>query len=164
MLSRRWLLAFLLLIMAGLVVWVASLFRTSSPSETLTTTLTTNTYSSMFATKEERITFLKNYVKLETDVEDAVYHLTFHDNSAGLIPGPSDWAIQVILKTTPHHVVAWTKNLEPSNTLPDLAWSRELMEQAGWTLESPVSIYNADDKTVLIYQDRTLVFLNSTTF
>ena len=86
-------------------------------------TMTTDTYSSSFTDHDEKMDFLKKYVVLFSPVEDAEYHIQYQDNSTGLIPGPSDWDMRVILKIALTDIPLWLDGFEeiPLETV-DLGW------------------------------------------
>ena len=72
---------------------------------------TTDTWSSYFENKDEKLAFLSEYLVMHSEVLDAEYHVVYHDNSGGLIPGPSDWDIKVALKVAPERIPLWTDGL-----------------------------------------------------
>lgn len=67
----------------------------------------TDTYSSSFKSKEERIEFLKKYMSMPTDIDNTAYHIIYHDNSKGYAVGPSDWNIKVIIELEPDLIDLW---------------------------------------------------------
>ena len=73
---------------------------------------TTNTWSSSFRSREEKLAFLCGYMTMPSEVIDAEYHIVYHDNSGGLIPGPSDWDIRVVLKVAPEDTYRWTDGMK----------------------------------------------------
>ena len=68
----------------------------------------TDTLSSSFDDKDEKLAFLIEYLVMKSDVLDAEYHIFFQDNSGGLVPGPSDWDIRVAIKVDLEDVPLWT--------------------------------------------------------
>src|SRR5262245_18839405 len=86
--------------------------------------LTTDTRSAQLATDAEKIAFLRRYVKLSSAVEATEFHIVYHDNAGGRVPGPSDWDIRVALKVAPADVPAWTGGLqERAAAGVDLSWA-----------------------------------------
>lgn len=67
----------------------------------------TDTWSAGFSSSEERLAFLAEYLITPGEVLDAEYHIVYHDNSTGLIPGPSDWDVRVALKINPDDIELW---------------------------------------------------------
>ncbi|MDR0221385.1 MAG: hypothetical protein LBI54_08295, partial [Lachnospiraceae bacterium] len=70
-----------------------NLFRTVADQKNLTT----DTWSNSFASKEEKRSFLAEYLVAPSEILDAEYHIVYHDNSTGRVPGPSDWDIRAAL-------------------------------------------------------------------
>ena len=96
--------------------------------------LTTDTWSSTFDNKEDKLDFLEKYITLFSEVQDTEYHIIYHDNSGGMIPGPSDWDIRVALKIAPEDIMLWTDGMKKliSDQI-DLDWWGELnSEQFIW--------------------------------
>ena len=58
-------------------------------------TRTTDTRSNGIKSKELKLAFLQDYVGSPTEVEDVEFHIVVHDNSGGLLSGPSDSDFQV---------------------------------------------------------------------
>jgi len=73
---------------------------------------TTDIWSSSFENQEEKLTFLGEYLIMPSEIIDAEYHIVYHDNSGGLIPGPSDWDIIAALKVAPEDIPLWTDGMK----------------------------------------------------
>lgn len=84
--------------------------------------LTTNTHSASFQTIEEKIDFLKKYIKIESSYSTLDYHIIFHDNSGGLVPGPSDWNIMIKATIKLLEISSWVKDAQKIE-YPDLHFS-----------------------------------------
>ena len=108
-----------LLILLSLLLTACSLFSTA-PAQA---DRTTNTQSSDLATEAERLDFLAQYVVLKSPVDAAEFHIVYHDNSGGFVPGPSDWDIRAVMHVT--DVVAWTEG-KTRVDLFDLSWADDL--------------------------------------
>jgi len=88
---------------------------------------TTDTWSSEFTGIDEKLAFLTEYLIMPSEVLDAEYHIVYHDNSTGLIPGPSDWDVRVALKIKAEELPLWTDGFDGvSPNEIDLAWWNEL--------------------------------------
>lgn len=74
--------------------------------------LTTNTHSSSFQKIEEKIDFLNKYINIESSYAELDYHIIYHDNSAGLVPGPSDWNIMIKATIKPLDIQNWVKDAQ----------------------------------------------------
>jgi hypothetical protein len=118
----------------------------------------TDTHSSQFATDTDKIQFLKRYLTLPTAVEAAEFHVVYHDNSGGGIPGPSDWDIQAVLKVAPQHLSAWTQDAKITSKKQDLAWGYRLAQQRGWKFRSAPKFYTATGKIVAVFEKEGFIF------
>ncbi len=89
---------------------------------------TTDTYSRDFSSSAAKIAFLQEYLSTPSDILATEFHIVFHDNSGGLVPGPSGWDIQAVIKVAPLDLSRWQVGLTP---LPaegvDLAWAYALL-------------------------------------
>lgn len=122
---------------------------------------TTDTLSSQFATQEEKIAFLERYLTLPTNIEAAEYHIIYHDNSTGRVPGPSDWDMRVIVKVAPQDIPLWLESLTETAEPFDLTWAYELAE--GWQLQSAPKFF-VGDKRVAVFEPEDVVVLWLSTF
>ncbi|MCL2812897.1 MAG: hypothetical protein FWD25_13545, partial [Clostridia bacterium] len=101
-----------------IILFIASLTLLASCTNKLPTinhnenNKTTNTKSSVFDSKSEKIEFLKKYLLTYSEIADAEYHIVFYDNSTGLIPGPSDWDLKVAIKISPTEIDGWLEDME----------------------------------------------------
>lgn len=93
--------AALAVILAGVLVmaWLLSSHDQASR--------TTDTRSETLPTAAARVEFLARYVKLRAPVSDASFHVVWHDNSGGGVPGPSDWSIVAALRVSPADAKLW---------------------------------------------------------
>jgi hypothetical protein len=116
------------------------------------TSLTTDTRSAQFATEAEKIAFLRRYVRLYSPVEATEFHIVYHDNSGGRVPGPSDWDMRVALKVAPADVPAWTGGLRESDGAgANLSWGIDLFPNEGrWAHTSHPRVYERAGGGVLV--------------
>jgi hypothetical protein len=116
------------------------------------TSLTTDTRSAQFATDAEKIAFLRRYVTLYSQVEATEFHIVYHDNSGGRVPGPSDWDMRVALKVAPGGVPAWTSGLREIDAAgADLSWSADLaLGDQRWAHTSRPRVYERTNGGVLV--------------
>jgi hypothetical protein len=120
--------------------------------------MSTDTHSKQFATDADKIRFLKRYLSLPTAVEAAEFHVVYHDNSGGLIPGPSDWDMQVVLKVAPQDLSAWTHNVKATSQKQDLEWGYSLARQRDWKLQSKPKVYTGSGKIVAVFEKERVIF------
>lgn len=125
--------------------------------------MSTDTHSKQFATDTAKIQFLKRYLSFPTAVEAAEFHVVYHDNSGGMVPGPSDWDMQVVLKVAPQDLSAWTHNLKVTSEQQDLAWGYRLAQQRGWKPQSKPKVYTGAGKIVAVFEKEGFIFKRLTT-
>jgi hypothetical protein len=89
----------------------------------------TDTKSTQLKTSAERVAFLSRYLKLRTPVNDAAFHIVYHDNSVGM-PGPSDWSIAAAVQVTPADGPAWLAGARPLGA--NEAFNALAPATAGW--------------------------------
>jgi hypothetical protein len=124
--------------------------------------LTTDTFSAQFATDAEKIAFLRRYVTLSSPVETTEFHIVYHDNSGGAVPGPSDWDMRVALKVAPADVSAWTSGLqEAESTDADFSWATDLLPNTSrWARASQPRVYRRASGGVIVvaYASEGVIF------
>jgi hypothetical protein len=125
---------------------------TSGARGDTTTSLTTDTSSGQFATDAEKMAFLRRYVVLSSAVETAEFHILYHDNSGGRVPGPSDWDMRVALNMAPADVSAWTSGLKESDGAGvDLSPGTEpLPNKSRWAHTSQPQVYQRANSDVIV--------------
>jgi hypothetical protein len=64
---------------------------------------------------EQYVTFKRNYLKLE-------YEVQYHNNSSGIVPGPSDWDIKILAVVPPSEIAAWFPSNQSSISKQPPAW------------------------------------------
>jgi hypothetical protein len=89
--------------------------------------------------------------------------VVYHDNSGGMVPGPSDWDIQAVLKVASQDLSAWTQNAKETAAKQDLAWGYSLAQQRGWKLLPAPKIYTAPGKIVVVFEKEGIIFKRLTT-
>lgn len=138
---RAWLVLGLVLVPAalfiGLGAWILGAL-TSEPS------LTTNTRSHSIPTPAARVEFIGRYVTLRTPVKDAVFHVVYHDNSGGLLPGPSDADIVAALQVEPGDRAKWLDGATPalpSEATKPLSGYQRISLPAAWGAQGTGELY-----------------------
>jgi hypothetical protein len=131
----------------GLIVALMSLLLVSCAESSLTT----DTSSSKFNNDRQKIEFLTKYLKLPTPIETTEFHIVYHDNS-GIPPGPSDWKIQSIIKTSPSNLKICTEEMSLRSQSINLDWGYVLIpkDQPRWQLKSKPKVYQRNNENVYI--------------
>jgi hypothetical protein len=116
------------------------------------TSLTTDTRSTQFATDTEKIAFLRRYLTLYSPVEATEFHIVYHDNSGGRVPGPSDWDLRVALLVAPADVPSWTDGLRQiDRASADLSWGIDLLpSERRWAHTSDPQVYERESGGVVV--------------
>ena len=130
---------------------------------------TTDTWSYSFVEREEKLDFLSKYITIFSEIQGAEYHIVYHDNSGGLIPGPSDWDIRVALKVAPEDIAKWTdgmKKLVRDQIDLDL-WDELKTEQFTWGIPEWIEYWKRPEANVylVVYPESGLILkIASTTY
>jgi len=125
---------------------------------------TTDTKSTQLNTSAERVAFLSRYFKLRTPVNDAAFHIVFHDNSGGL-PGPSDWSIAAVVKVTPADGPTWLAEARPlaaSETMGMPLPATAGLIPGEWRVSSPGERYARDGALLVWHSEGVLEFAAAT--
>jgi hypothetical protein len=139
----------------SLVVSMAPVACREAPS------LTTSTRSETLPTAEERVAFLGRYLRLRSAVRDAAFAIDYHDNSTGLLPGPSDWSVWAALLLPQGAMSSWLGETRPceQDPKPDL----DKIVPATWKVSSPARCLHRDGSTLLVHDpEGVLIFFAST--
>lgn len=70
---------------------------------------------------EDRMAFISGYVPAGRSFEDVQFSISYHDNSGGPVPGPSDWDIRLVAVVPDSQLDLWTAGLAPCDS-PDTSW------------------------------------------
>lgn len=123
---------------------------------------TTNTWSTSFDNQLDKVDFLKQYLICPSEVFDTEYHIEYHDNSRGLIPGPSDWDIIVAVKVNTNDIPLWVDDMaEISHEQINTKWWDDLqLENENWDLSSqPVCYKRANSSSYIAVYDKAGIIL-----
>jgi hypothetical protein len=142
------------LLFVGLVACGASGARGETSAS-----LTTDTHSAQFATDAEKITFLRRYIALYSAIEATEFHIVYHDNAGGAVPGPSDWDMRIALKVAPAAVSAWTSGLQEIDSAGvDLSWGTDLLPDASrWARTSQPRIFQREGIIVAAFASEGVI-------
>jgi hypothetical protein len=128
--------------------------------------LTTATSSCEFKTMEEKSSFLKKYMIINSEVRDTEYRIFFQDNS-GVPPGPSDWDIKVALMMQEENLDKWLAGFEEiSANMVSLSWWDDLnLDDNKWHLSSTPQFYKRPDVSsyLVLFRDEGIVLKYITT-
>jgi hypothetical protein len=118
----------------------------------VSSSLTTDTWSAQFATDAEKLAFVRRYLTLASAVEATEFHIVYHDNAGGPVPGPSEWNMHVALKLAPADLPAWTSGLQEIDGRDiDLSWGSELLPNTPrWVRTSQPWVYQRAGGGVLV--------------
>ncbi|TPN82313.1 hypothetical protein [Aquimarina algicola] len=116
--------------------------------------------------KEEKFNLLKKYLKKDSGLLDAEYHIWYQDNETGIIPGPSDYTITLALMIKKDSIDTWVKNLEKSSEKAPLQhWEALKLDKTKWKLSSPPEVYFSDTMTeikILFREENIILGMYST--
>ena len=122
-------------------------------------TRTTDTKSATLKTPSERSAFLCAYALCPSRPNDAAFHVVFHDNSRGLIGGPSDGETIALVKIEPDQAELWTRGCDQQVLEVRPQWALPLFaERPEWAAKSPPDTYECGaHETRLIHVKEGLV-------
>lgn len=148
-------------ILAALLV----IFLAGCLGEAVRPNLTTDTQSSQFTAETAKLAFLQRYVKLATPAQAAEFHIIYHDNSGGFVPGPSDWDIRVLLKVASADIDQWTAGMQPAPSAQfDLTWAKAFAAQhPAWTTTSEPQIYQKAGMMLALFRPEKIIFVRMMT-
>jgi hypothetical protein len=123
--------------------------------------MTTDTRSSQLSSEAEKIKFLAKYMVLSSAVEAAEFHVVYHDNSGGLVPGPSDGEIQAVMKMRPQDIQFWVSGMrrieiaapEPGHgsLRHELEWGYKLLPESPlWRISSHPAVFSDEGGSILV--------------
>jgi hypothetical protein len=145
---------------AGFFIVVVISFMAFSAA---TATMTTDTHSSNLPNDQAKIEFLKKYLEMYSEIEATEFHIRYDDNSTGLVPGPSDWDMQVVMKVAQNRLASWTAGLQKTEET-DLSWAYDLLpKNKQWAIHSTAVIYTRGKTVVAVFEPEGIVFKRVTT-
>ncbi len=127
---------------------------------------TTNTRSTAFSDRAEKLTFLLKYVKCPTRVLDTEFSIVFNDNSHGLVPGPSDWVIRYAVRVDRAKTDAWHEGGRRVDRDAEMEQRFEALfeQRPPWTRTSSPAFYQLGyGSRALVYSNDGIVYKESTT-
>ena len=125
---------------------------------------TTDTYSRKIKSKELKLAFLKDYLGSPTEPQDVEFHVVVHDNSGGLLAGPSDSDIQAAVKVKPDHVAKWAEGCTGARLEVRPAWVDGLISgKDGWDVSSQPDTYRCGREERVIHVHEGVIFRHLTT-
>ena len=121
---------------------------------------TTDTQSRTFTTDADKIAFLEQYLLLASPIQATEFHIIYHDNESGLIPGPSDWDMQAVMLVEPADLARWVEGMQSVSVQEvDLAWANVLVPQdQRWRIISQPAVYEKSGALVAIFEQEGIVF------
>lgn len=112
----------------------------------------TRTRSSQFKTKQEKLDFLRKYVVNHSKVLDAEYTIWYQDNSAGGVPGPSDYTMSVAIKTDKDSVGRWVSGFKRENfAVTNELWNELPIQH--WQLAGEAQVFTAGSSIKVLYPE-----------
>ena len=134
----------------------------NSSSQSEQENLITDTWSSSFKDKDEKLAFLHKYLEEPSQILDGEFHIVYYDNSTGRVPGPSDHDIRVALKVNPEDINLWTPDFEEiSADEVDISWWYGLAKEIiSWDFNDGAVYYKRPDSNssyMVIFPDQGII-------
>ncbi len=117
--------------------------------------------SSSFATTEEKVAYLHQYVPFKRTYTDVDFLVWYQNNSGGMVPGPSDWDIRVIAIVPIDELSKWIVGYTKVDKSYDLAWVKEISTSINYSdsfewYQSGRIIVGIDRlKSIIVYRNST---------
>jgi hypothetical protein len=122
-------------------------------------TRTTDTRSSSITSKELKLAFLKDYMGSPTAVEDVEFHIVVHDNSGGMLSGPSDSDLRAAVRVKPDHVAKWAESCEAARLEVRPSWVDPMLKgKTGWEVKSQPDTYRCGREERVIHVREGVIF------
>ncbi|MEO0803325.1 MAG: hypothetical protein AAFY57_13735 [Cyanobacteria bacterium J06642_2] len=119
---------------------------TSCQQFTRKASLSTETDSSSFATLAAKKEFIYRYISSELEFEDIEFRVWYVDNSGGMIPGPSDYRIEVLARIDSSHLDRWLAKVNESK-MSNLAWPYSLNPEDMGCHPEIIKVYQSQSRT-----------------
>lgn len=119
----------------------------------------TDTRSASLHGDQARIDFLKRYLVLPSEIQATEFHIVFHENNKGMMPGPSDFDIRAAVKVPPDKLGLWIKDMGSPSSPFDVAWAYELLpKEDRWSIHSTPTYYERDRVQIVTFEPEGIVF------
>ena len=82
----------------------------------------TDTSSDALPSLEQRVEFLQRYVTFRRGYRDLDFHVRYHNNSGGRVPGPSEWDIRLVATVPPAEIAEWVPTGVTPTPSADTQW------------------------------------------
>lgn len=118
----------------------------------------TNTTSSAFRTRGEKVAFLERYVTFRRPYEELEYGVFFQSSAGCLAPGPGDLDLSIVARVPPSTLSAWTQGMKRvASQPPELAGLASQIDTRGMS-----EWYEATGKVLGIDRARAIVAYRAT--
>ena len=138
----------ILVVVALGALWV---IREISSDKFIGGRLTTDTWSRDLPSQEERIRFLRRYLKFRTRVLDCEFHIVYHDNGFA----PSDWAISAAVRVAPADVPPWLQDAVPASG--ESAFNYRAVVPARWDVKSAPEFLSRGTTQLVVFRPEGVV-------
>lgn len=121
--------------------------------------------SNSISDDEEKIELLGKYYSVDENLVDAEYAITYHDNSGGMVPGPSDYHFTFALKFKDlDSIQHLTRNLNEIPIPFDVSsWDALELDQNQWKTYYTKTYYTSAQKRVVVIPDQKIVLIEAST-
>jgi len=122
-------------------------------------TRTTDTRSSSISSKQLKKAFFKDYLGSPTELVDVEFHIIVHDNSGGLLSGPSDSDIRAAVKVKEDHLSKWAEGCTAARLEARPPWADALVSgRDGWDVSSVPDTYRCGREERVIHVHEGIIF------
>lgn len=122
-------------------------------------TRTTDTKSRKIASRDLRIASLKDYMGSPTALLDTEFHIVIHDNSGGMLSGPSDADFKAAVRVKPDHVAKWAESCTAARLDVRPEWVDPMLSgKDGWDVSSQPDTYRCGREERVIHVREGVIF------
>ncbi|MGP0064476.1 MAG: hypothetical protein ACLQGP_12875 [Isosphaeraceae bacterium] len=82
----------------------------------------TDTSSAAIPSLGQRVEFLQRYVTFRREYRALDFHVVYHNNGEGRVPGPSDWDIRLVAAVPPEELASWVPAGATTVSASDSNW------------------------------------------
>jgi hypothetical protein len=117
--------------------------------------------SANLATPFARVTELKKYLNLKTEVLDAEFDIfDVNLNADWEIPGPTGRDYKIALLVKPEDVDVWLRDVTPTSFPLDYSWAHPLLKNdERFHIDSPPLMFTGEDKELILFRRQGIILI-----
>ena len=122
-------------------------------------TRSTDTRSSQLTDPKLKVKFLDEYAMGPTTPLQAEFHVVYHDNSGGLVPGSDDYEITAAIRVPPDAVPKWADGCERARLDARPQWAKDLVgDKKEWLATAAPDTFRCGHEERIIHVKDGIIF------